>query len=226
MSTPDPTKLAAFHKKLENKFGQLGGVGCADLMDQTSISDDPLISEMVFSLLVWESSIEHAVRAVEAINEHLIDLNELRVCTPDELVAILPARYPKLLERSERLIVSLNSIFDRENKLSLVHLREMTKKDVLAYFESIEGVPAFVTARIILLGLGWHAFPIDEWLCNELDQAGVIEKTNDLDDLIHQMERAVRASDSLKFYTLIEHWATDQRATKLSAKKSVVKESL
>jgi thermostable 8-oxoguanine DNA glycosylase len=225
VSAPDPTKLAAFHKKLENKFGQLGSVGCTDLIDHRLISDDPLISELVFSILVWESSIEHAIKAVEAIDANLIDLNELRVCTPDELVALLPARYPKLLERSQRLIVCLNSVFERENKLSLVHLREMTKKDVLTYFESIKGVPAFVTARVILLGLGWHAFPIDEWLANELDRAGVVDKTSDIPGLISRMERAVRASDSLKFYTLIEHWATDQRAAKLNAKKSTVKGS-
>ena len=220
MSAPDPVKMAAFKKKLEKKFGHLGGVGCCDLIDHRVLSEDPLMSELVFSMLVWESSIEHAIRAVETIDEQLIDLNELRVCTPEELVAILPARYPRLLERSERLIVSLNAIFERENCLSLSHLPEKTKKEVIDYFQSIDAIPPFVTARVILLGLGWHAMPMDEWLSNELARCGVIEKTSDISSLIGRMERAVRATDSLEFYTLLEHWATDQRAAKLSSRKS------
>ena len=219
MSTPESDILNKFMEKLEKQFGDLGGVGCADIIDYTILSGDPLISELVFSMLVWESSIEHALRASERIHSELIDLNELRVCTPEELTAMLPSRYPRSLERSQRLIRILNAIFLRENTLTLAQLREMSKREVIEYLSSIDGLPPFVSSRVILLGLGWHAFPMDDWLTKQLAREGITDTTLDIEEQSHRMERLVRANDSLKFYTLLEHWATDQRAAKVAASK-------
>ena len=221
MKPNDSEILNEFMSKLKESFGDQGGVGCKDLLDPTILSDDPLISELVFSMLVWESSIGHAINAANAIHHELVDLNELRVCAPEELVSLLPSRYPRNLERCRRLISILNAIFEMENQLSLSHLREMTKKDVITYFENIDGLPPFVSARVILLGLGWHAFPLDEWLVKQLARIDITENTLDLRQQIQRMERLVKASDSLGFYTLLEHWATDQRVAKLTAKSQI-----
>lgn len=216
MSTPAPDIMDAFMQTLEQSFGHLGAVGCCDLMDHRVLSPDPLISELVFSMLVWESSIEHALRAVDCIEDHLIDLNELRVCTPEELVAVFPSRYPRSLERCRRLIRILNTIFERENCLSLAHLREMNKREVLQYFGAIDGLPPFAISRVILLGLGWHAFPIDDYLTKMLAQHGITDTSLDIHQQTLRMERLVRASDALRYYTLIEHWASKQRVSKAS----------
>ncbi len=225
MSEADSDNLSKFISCLEKEFSADVGVSCLDQIDHTRLSPEPLLSELVFSMLVWESSIEHAVRAVEAIEEQLIDLNELRVCTPEELTKILPARYPRIMERSERLIRVLNSIFMKENCLSLALLREKSKKEVVEYFASIDGLPLFVSSRVILLGLGWHAFPLDDWLCKQLAREGVTSSTVDVQGQTSWMERMIRASDSLKAYTLIEHWASSQRALKTVAHKKKLSRS-
>ncbi|PCI09457.1 hypothetical protein COB72_06440 [bacterium] len=225
MSTPDSDIMSKFMHKLEQSFGSLGGVGCADLMDHTIISADPLISELVFSMLVWESSIEHAQRAVECIKANLIDLHELRVCTPEELTAILPSRYPRSLERSQRLIGILNSVFASENELSLNRLREMNKRDVIHYFNVIDGLPPFVSSRVILLGLGWHAFPIDDWLAKQLAREQITDTTLDIYQQTQRMEKIVRANDALRYYTLLEHWASDQRVSKIANSKAALSKS-
>lgn len=217
MKPLDPDSMTRFMSTLEKSYDGLGGVGCKDLIDPRLISSDDLISELVFSILVWESSIEHALRAVEKMSEELIDLNELRVCSPEELVAIMPARYPRTLDRCQRLITILNQIFLRENQLKLAHLREMNKKDVVDYFASIDGLPPFVSSRVILLGLGWHAFPIDDWLAKQLSKHDITDASLNITEQTHRMERLVRANDALQFYTLIEHWASDQRAPKASS---------
>jgi len=217
---PEAEILSKFMDSLVESFGHLGGVACADLIDTTLLSADPLISELVFSMLVWESSIEHAVNAAHSIEQELVDLNELRVCSPEELVRVFPSRYPKSLERCQRLNAILNAIFQKENSLSLAHLREMNKKDVIEYFRSIDGLPPFVSSRVILLGLGWHAFPIDEWLTKQLSRHGITETSLTISEQTQRMERLVRANDALKYYTLIEHWATNERAAKKSVKGS------
>jgi thermostable 8-oxoguanine DNA glycosylase len=220
---PDPDILSKFMSKLEKSYGDLGGVACKDLIDSHALSSDPLICELVFSMLVWESSIDHALRAVECIQTELIDLNELRVCTAEELSGILPSRYPKSLERCQRLIHILNAIFEIENCLSLEHLREKSKREVIEYFGSIDGLPQFVSSRVILLGLGWHAFPIDDWLTKQLARHGITDTSLDISDQTHRMERLVRANDAVKYYTLIEHWATNQRSSKLAGNNAISK---
>ena len=220
MNTPDPDIMRKFMGTLEASYNDLGPVGCCDLIDHRLLSPDPLISELVFSMLVWESSIEHALRAVETIEAKLIDLNELRVCTPEELVSIFPARYPRSLERCQRLISILNTIFANENHLSLAHLREKSKREVVDYFSAIEGLPPFVSSRIILLGLGWHAFPIDEWLTKMLAKENITDPSLDIAQQTLRMERMVRATDALRYYTLIEHWASELRHTKTGANAS------
>ncbi len=218
MSTPEPDIMGEFMRTLEQTFGHLGPVGCCDLIDHHILSPDELISELVFSMLVWESSIEHALRAVECIHDQLIDLNELRVCTPEELVAIFPSRYPRSLERCRRLIRILNTIFNRENRLSLAHLRELGKRQALEYLSTIDGIPPFATSRVILLGLGWHAFPIDDYLTKMLAKHGITDTSLDIHQQTLRLERLVRANDALRYYTLIEHWASSQRVSKASGK--------
>lgn len=224
MSTSDTDNLGELMgeliKELETSYADAGGVSCANLIAPTDLSNDPLISELVFSVLVWEASIAHAVEASRCINQELIDLNELRVCTPGELASILPSRYPRAQERSERLISILNTIYRREHHLSLTHLREMSKREVIAYFETIDGLPLFASSRVILLGLGWHAFPMDDWLSKQLAARGITETSLSIIEQTTRMERLVRASDSLKFYTLIEHWASDLRLTKSTSKST------
>ena len=222
MNPNDPEILNEFMLKLEKSFGDQGGVGCKDLIDPTILSNDPLISELVFSMLVWESSIGHAVNAAHAIRDGLVDLNELRVCAPEELVSILPSRYPRSLERCRRLVSILNAIFENENELSLSRFQEMNKKDVVEYFRVIDGLLPFVSARVILLGLGWHAFPLDDWLTKQLARIDVTDGSLEINQQIQRMERLVKASDSLRYYTLLEHWATNQRTAKLTSKASQV----
>ena len=225
MSAADTDILSKFMSKLEQTYPDAGKVGCSDLIDTSVLCDDPLISELVFSMLIWESSIEHALRAVECIQEKLIDLNELRVCTPAELVAILPARYPRSLERCRRLIGVLNALFSKENQLSLARFHTMNKREVIEYFAQIDGLPPFVASRVILLGLGWHAFPIDDWLSKQLSKQGITDSSLDIHQQTLRMERLIRANDSLHYYTLLEHWASDQRVSKTSPTKTAIKES-
>ena len=221
MSTSDTDNsgelMGELIKELSSSYGDAGGVSCASLIAPTDLSNDPLISELVFSMLVWEASIAHAVEASACIHRELIDLNELRVCTAGELAAILPSRYPRAQERSERLLSVLNTIFRREHQLSLTHLREMNKREVIAYFESIDGLAVFASSRVILLGLGWHAFPMDDWLTKQLASRGITETSLGIEEQTTRMERLVRASDSLKYYTLVEHWASDLRRAKSTA---------
>ncbi|HSG65453.1 MAG TPA: hypothetical protein VLD39_10645, partial [Gammaproteobacteria bacterium] len=143
----------------------------------------------------------------------------------DELSSIMGARMPRGIERACRLICLLNEIYDRENKLSLQSLTEKTKREVQEYFDGIDGLPGFATSRLILLVLNWHAFPLDDRLAKLLGGIEIITPGDTLQQQAAQLERGVRASDSLQTYTLIEHWAQTKRGGSRSRKTRTSKKS-
>ena len=91
----------------------------------------------------------------------VVDFNELRVTPPIELSEIL-GDYPGVRNKSEDIVRALNKVFAREHAISLDSLTEMSKKDMLAYLDEIDGLEGYTRARIRLLGLGTHAIPLDE----------------------------------------------------------------
>lgn len=220
MSGPEEDIVSPFVTKLGKTYADRGGVSCTNLVGPGGISGDPLIDELVFSMLMWESSIDHALKGVHNIREVLVDLNELRVCTVSELASILGSRTPRGPERAQRLIGILSAIFERENRLSLGSLREMNKREVQDYLGAIDALPPYVSGRVILLELGWHAFPVDDRLTRLLAGKGITDPTLDATQQAHRLERLVRASDSLAYYTLIEHWSQSQRTPSRSGSRS------
>ncbi len=208
--------LESLLKKLAKKHAEGGGVSAAELFPDRPLSAEPLLNELVVSMLLWESSIDHATKACERVLDSLVDLNELRVCTSEELASILGSRMPRSLERAQRLRLVLNGIYERHNELSLASLREMNKRDVQEYLSGIDGLPVYASARLILFGMDWHAFPLDDRLAKLLVSEGVVTPGETVEHQGAQLERGVRASDSLRAYTLIEHWSQGKRGSSRS----------
>lgn len=223
MSNEPSDKLAALTKKLSKKYAESSGISASELFPDSVLCDDPLMNELMVSMLLWESSVSHAQKSIEGIQSNLVDLNELRVCTPDELITIFGARMPKCSERVLRVLSVLNTVYNLENSLTLEHLREKNKRDVQAYLTGIDGLPQFVIARVLLIGLGLHAFPLDERIAKNLVSESVLSSGTTLDQQAGQMERLVRASDALATYTLVEHWTQESRTSPRTKKKTSTK---
>lgn len=157
---------------------------------------DAVCQELVFAYLVWEAG-EKRARAVAAkLCETFVDLNEMRVCLPSELAAFFGQTYPRAAERAERMRASLNDIYDRQHAVTLVALVSMNKREARAYLESIEGIPPYVAARTLLLGLGGHAFPLDERLARVLMNENALADAGDLSAASAWLERQVRSGEA------------------------------
>ncbi|MEM9374125.1 MAG: hypothetical protein AAGA55_10825 [Planctomycetota bacterium] len=193
--------------------------------------EDPIVAEVVYSLLLWESDHQRACRGFEAIEKTLTGLNELRVCDADEIAAMLPRDTPGRQDRAARLVAILNDIFAREHALTLASLAGAPKREARQYLDGLQGMPPFVAARVALIAIGGHAVPADDRIAGVLAKHGVIEDlTLSNAELISQLERAVRASDAPEAYALLECEAatlkTSRRASRpkpRSPKKSAAK---
>ena len=177
----------------------------------------PIVARLVESFLIWEASVTRARRSLEIIANEIVDLNELRVCLPTEMIGIVGVRYPRSRERCERIRIGLNTIFDRENCLELCNLAELSKRDSRAYFDSLPGMVPYVSARIVLLEFGGHAFPVDSRVQSHLRSIGC-ESTSE-GALAGKIERIFRAGELAPLHSALEQ-ALDNPPSPSSEKAS------
>ncbi|MEZ6318937.1 MAG: hypothetical protein R3B49_09325 [Phycisphaerales bacterium] len=180
MSTDAGAALTKLIEQLTARHGPEPADPSADLCPNGC--DGPL-HELVYSFMLWEASHELAGGAVSGLLEAFVDYNELRICYPEEMVPALGAKYPRAEERCARLHAALHDIFVRENGVSLARLRDQGKRDARAFLGALEGVPGFVAARVAVVSLGAHAFPVDDRISAILLGAGVGEEDTSNDEL-------------------------------------------
>ncbi len=177
---------------------------------EIELAPAPLLDQFVWSYLLWEASLADAERAFKKVTGAVVDFNELRVCLADEIVGIIGPRYPRAAERAALLKKGLHSVFLREHAVSLDHLKDANKRAARQYLESLEGVPPFVSGRVLVLGLGAHAAPLDERLLSCLAGEDVFEGDEvDLPRASSLLERHIKAEDGLSTHLLLLRWAED-----------------
>lgn len=201
MSTIDHAKaLGSLLRRLKSEY------------DPGEIAERPLFEEFLFSFLLWEASHAKAEAAMKRLLHAVVDANELRVARPAEITAILGKQYPRAEERAQRMRAAMNEIYIREYAVSLDSLRPLGKREARQYLESLEGVPPFVAARVVLLRLDGHAVPIDDRTLAKLVQVKVIEQGYDPARAEGVLERHIKAGEAIRAHQLLQAWSEDAEA--------------
>ena len=129
--------------------------------------DDP-IAVLVMSFLMWEATTDKAIAGYSRLFEQVVDFNDLRVSMPHETAEILGPRYPRVLDRCQRLRAVLRNIYLREHAMILNSLKDTGKRDARKYIESLEGIVPYVASRVLVLSFDTHAIPVDYQLRAQL----------------------------------------------------------
>lgn len=166
----------------------------------------PLVFEMISAFVHWEAGPARAEAAVRKLCESVVDANELRVCLPAEISRRIGERYPRSFERSHRLRAALNDLYRREYEVTLEPIREMNKREAREYLATLEGMPPFVVARL-MLAIGGHAMPLDTRLLDALKRAGVFDGGETVETGMAWLERHIRANETPAAYYALEEWA-------------------
>lgn len=179
----------------------------------------------VNAFLRWNATTKLADAAHERLMEVFVDINELRVSHPREVVQLLGEDYPQAEERAARLHESLQEVFMREYAVSLDSLESKPKKEVRTYLSSLPGMVPYVSAMVTLVGFGGHAIPIDDHLADLLRAEGVVEEDATIDDIVSFAERHIRADDALDAHAALQAWSDDKLTRSLAARKTASKRS-
>lgn len=184
---------------------------------------DPICQELVWAYLLWEAGEKRAKALAAKLCEVFVDLNEFRVCLPSELASFFGSTYPKAAERGDRMRATLNDIYNREHTVTLQSLSDMNKRDARAYLDSLEGIPPYVAARTFLIGLGGHAFPLDERLMKVLTAEDALAEADDIATASGWLERQVRSGDAAPALHALEAYAARPASARPSRKSTAKK---
>lgn len=171
---------------------------------------DPLVHELIFSILMWNVGTTHARSALKRLREQLVDYNEMRVCLADELAGIIGAKQPFAVERALRLKACAADLFQRQHRVSLAHLVDAPKRDARAFLDSIEGVPAFAASRVAALRLDIHAAPVDDRLLTLLREELQAADLADVQSAASWLERCIPAGEMVHTAAIFQAWADDE----------------
>jgi endonuclease III len=192
---------AACTKKLHALLKKLGK---ADPPAFASAHDPVAI--LVLSMLMWESTTDKALGAYARLMESVVDFNDLRVCLPHETVEIIGPRYPRALDRCQRLRAVLRNIYLREHAVSLEKHINGNKREAKKYIESLEGIMPYAAARVLLVSFGVHSIPVDDQLRIHLIEHDVIDPAVEVPELASWLTSHIRAEDGVDAHYSFQCW--------------------
>jgi len=160
---------------------------------------EPLF-QLIHAFLAWETSRNQADQAYTRLMTTVVDVNELRVSDPMEVIDAIGPKYVRAEERAHRLCRALHGVYNREHVVDLSSLKDKNKRDAKDYLESLEGIVPFVVASVMLLSLDSHAIPVDEQLVDRLKRDEVVDPDATLEDVQSFLEHQIRADDGLEAF--------------------------
>ncbi len=186
-------------------------------------ADDP-VRRLALSILGEECGDEEAARAFEKALTTMVDLNELRVSTPDQVHRALGNRIPDGLERSRRLIRALQGVYEHEHRLSLDRLKNMGRREARLFLESLGGVNDYSAAAVMLWSFGGHAVPVNDALHQALRDSNLVHPAATRVEVQAFLERNVPAAQIKEFCLLIQSLTGKRGVAAIKSAKSRKKE--
>ncbi|MCW5758019.1 MAG: hypothetical protein KIT54_12350 [Phycisphaeraceae bacterium] len=135
---------------------------------------DHATAELVFSMLVWEAGVPHAVSAARRLAAQFVDVNELRVALVVEVEDTIGLTDAHANRRARMIVGTLMHVFETQDGVSIDRIARGGAHEAGPYLSGIEGLAPFVVDRVLALVLGEPRVPIDDRLRRVLIERGVI----------------------------------------------------
>ncbi|MBA4027621.1 MAG: hypothetical protein C0475_00490 [Planctomyces sp.] len=172
---------------------------------------DGVLRELVRSVLAYNAGERRAQEDLHAIASGVVDVNELRVCTREEIAELLTGPEPERPARAELLRAALGEVFKREQRLALDHLPEMEEAG-RAFLQTLgpPALPAYVSDRLSVLALGLPGVAIDDRIAARLRQARLARQAAGNAQIAAELLALVPDGAWAALQQELERWADSQ----------------
>lgn len=205
-----PKKLSSLVKRLRAKFKPESGTPCG-------LCADPVISEVIYSLMLWNVDSSAAEAALARLREHVADANDLRVFPAEDLAELMPNADGRARDRAMRIRSVLGDIFGRRHALDLSHLPSAGKRETRSFIESLEGITPFAASRTLCRTLEIPSMPVDDRLACLLLEEGVLAEPCPCEHVTAWMDKQFAASEISETHLLFQAWSDKEGKSPVSA---------
>ncbi len=150
-------------------------------------------------------------RAIDRALNTMVDWNEMRVSSAIELNKATGNAVPQGVQRCQALIDALQSVYDRENRLSLDRLKSLGRREARPYLEQLAGTDEYAVASVLLWSLGGHAIPVNNRLLQSLRDADLVNPSADRAEVQAFLERNISAADAREFCLIMRCFGDGNR---------------
>lgn len=199
------TRYAANFKRAYNKLRQ------AARAPRIPEPVDP-IRGLATAVLGVECGDKVASRAIDRAFDSMLDWNELRVSSVNEVEKAMGSAIPQVRARCELLLSALAAIFQREDRMSLERLSGLGRREAKHYLESLDGVDDYAVASVMLWSLGAHAIPVNDPLLEALRDAELVHPAANRGEVQAFLERHVPAAKAKETCLILQSLCRPKRA--------------
>ncbi len=194
--------IGKLRRSLKKKYGKVKAV----------VFDDPV--EAIVYAIISENVRSSKARSIrKRINEHFVNLNDLRVSRTEEISEVLGSDSAAARRTADRLTEVLNAIFHKFDRLGMEEVKEMGKRQGRKELEKFQAAGRFAVNYCFLTALRGHAIPLTPRMIEYLKADDLVDPAATDEDIASFLERQIAASSDYEFYSLL------RRQSEASTKK-------
>ncbi|RKY06461.1 MAG: hypothetical protein DRP66_08750 [Planctomycetota bacterium] len=194
--------IGKLYRSLKKKHGKIKAVEF----------DDPV--EAIVYAIISENVRSSKARSIRRrINEHFVNLNDLRVSRTEEICEVLGSDSAAARRTADKLTKVLNAIFQKFDRVGAEELKEMGKRQGRKELEKLQAAGKFAVDYCFLTALGGHAIPLTPRMIEYLKADNLVDPAATDEDIASFLERQISASNDYEFYSLL------RRRSEASSKK-------
>lgn len=178
------------------------------------------VDAVVYAFVSAFTTEANAAKIIKRINSHFVDVNDLRVSRPEEIVEVFGEMTDAAAASAEAMTTALNAIFEKYDKVSLEALCGEGKRQARKDLEQLAGITPFVAAYTTLTALGGHAIPLTDRMVDYLKQNELVDVEAAIQDIEGFLERHISAADAYSFYALLRAEAEASKKNAAGSAKS------
>jgi endonuclease III len=180
------------------------------------------VDALVYAFLSEQPTDQQAHITLKRIREHFIDLNDLRVSRPEEIVEVTGPDSAITLQTAAKLTTALKAIFEKYNMITLADIKKIGKKPIREILSRLPAVSPFVVDYCMLTAFSSHAIPLTERMLHYLKAEHIAMPDADPQQVSQMLTRQISAKEAYTFFALLRKEA-EQPADKAKPKSEKTK---
>jgi endonuclease III len=204
-------KVQQLYRSLKRRFPKVEKV----------VHDEP-VDALVYATISENLSETAAQSAIKRFADYFVDLNDLRVSQPKEIIEVLGDSTPVTMAIASTLAKVLKVIFDEHHKPSLEALKKIGKRPARGVLEKMDGVSRFVVDYCMLTSLQGHAIPLTQTMIEYLRSNKLVHPNADHEEIEGFLAKQTPAENAYEFYALLRR---ESESSKKAEKTKATREA-